>query len=48
MTEASTVEGPYEKVTLIETAIATKAVKPIKAAGLSEAYAEIISASGIV
>ena len=40
-TAASMVEGPIEKVTREEKAIAIKVIKPGKAAGPSEVYADI-------
>ena len=48
MAKAYVLEGPVEKVTREEIAIATKAVKPEKAAGPSEVCAKMISASGEV
>ena len=45
VTEISMVEGSVEKFTYEEMAIATKAMKLRKAAGLSKICAEMISAS---
>ena len=46
VTEANMVEGPIKNATREEMAIAIKVMKPGKAAGSSEVYAEMISASG--
>ena len=46
--EASMIEGRIKNVTLEEMAIATKLMKPGKAAGPSEVCAEMISARGAV
>ena len=46
--ETSMVEGPIKNVTRKEMVIAIKVMKPGKAAGPSEVYAEMISASGEV
>ena len=49
VTQASMVEGgPIKNVTREEMAIAIKVMKPGKAAGSSEVWAEMISASGVV
>ena len=48
VTAAGMIEGPIKNVTREEIAIATKMIKPGKAAGPSEVCAEMICASGEV
>ena len=48
MAAASMIEGPIKNVTCKEMAIAIQVMKPEKAVGPSEVYAEMISASGEV